>query len=602
MPGHQHYQINMDLQKISNSGLILGCCVTSAILAGCNKAKPVRPNVVIILSDDQGWGDLSFTGNKNLQTPNIDKLATNGAFFNHFYVCPVSSPTRAELLTGRYHDRSGVHGVSEGAERLNLDETTIAEVFKKAGYATGAFGKWHNGMQYPYHPNARGFDEFYGFCSGHWGDYFSSQLMDHNGEIVRGNGYITDDLTEKAMAFIGNHRDSSFFLYVPFNTPHSPFQVPDQWWNKFKDKKLEMLADERVIEDFQLTRAALAMCENIDWNVGKILARLKELNLEENTIVIYFCDNGPNEWRWNEGMKGRKGSTDEGGVRSPLIIRWTGKIDPGFRIDEIAGTIDLLPTLADLTGIKYQTQKPLDGVSLKPLLLKKKSEWNERHIISSWNGRVSVRSQNYRMDAQGKLFNMVTDPRQLKDISEEEPEITGQLMLSADQFKTEVLSKIPADARRFPVGHPDFRYTQLPARDGKAHGNIVRSNRSPNSTYFTNWIKTDDKITWDVEVLSEGDYEVEVYYTCPAKDTGSVFQLSFGLDKLTAKINEPNDPPLRGMEHDRVLRTQSYVKDFKPLKMGVIHLKKDTGDLTLKALEIPGSQVMDFRTLVIKKL
>jgi len=563
--------------------------------------KPQKPNVVIILSDDQGWGDLGFTGNKNLQTPNIDKLATSGAFFNHFYVCPVSSPTRAELLTGRYHDRSGVHGVSEGAERLNLDETTIAEVFRKAGYTTAAFGKWHNGMQYPYHPNARGFDEFYGFCSGHWGDYFSSQLMDHNGEIVRGSGYITDDLTDRALDYIENHKDSPFFLYVPFNTPHSPFQVPDQWWNKFKDKKLEMLADERVKEDIQITRAALAMCENIDWNVGRILSRLKELNLEENTIVIYFCDNGPNEWRWNEGMKGRKGSTDEGGVRSPLIIRWTGNIDPGSSIDEITGAIDLLPTLADLAGIKYQTQKPLDGVSLKPLLMKKKSEWNERHIISSWNGRVSVRSQNYRLDAQGNLYNMITDPRQLKDVSAEESDVTRQMNISAEQFKTEVLSKIPPDERRFTVGHPDFRYNQLPARDGKAQGNIVRSNRSPNSTYFTNWLKTDDKITWDVEVLSEGDYEVEVYYTCTAKDTGAVFQLSFGQDKITAKINEPHDPPLRGMEHDRILRTQSYVKDFKPLNMGVIHLKRDTGKLTLQALDIPGSQVMDFRTLVIKR-
>ena len=150
-----------------------------------------RPNVIVILSDDQGWGDLSANGNSNLATPHIDSLAAEGAKFDRFYVCPVCSPTRAEFLTGRYHPRSGVYSTSAGGERMDLDETTIADTFKAAGYATGAFGKWHNGMQYPYHPNGRGFDEYYGFCSGHWGNYFSPPL-DHNGKIVRGKGFVID--------------------------------------------------------------------------------------------------------------------------------------------------------------------------------------------------------------------------------------------------------------------------------------------------------------------------------------------------------------------------------------------------------------------------
>ena len=144
-----------------------------------------QPNVVVILTDDQGWGDLSLHGNTNLQTPNIDQLAEQGAQFDRFFVCPVCSPTRAEFLTGRYHPRSGVYSTSAGGERMNLDESTIADAFKAAGYKTAAFGKWHNGMQYPYHPNARGFDEYYGFCSGHWGHYFSP-LLEHNGELVKG--------------------------------------------------------------------------------------------------------------------------------------------------------------------------------------------------------------------------------------------------------------------------------------------------------------------------------------------------------------------------------------------------------------------------------
>ncbi len=146
-----------------------------------------RPNVLIVLTDDQGWGDLSSSGNTNLSTPAIDSLAKDGAVFDRFYVCPVCSPTRAELLTGRYHVRGGVFSTSAGGERLDLDEKTIAETFKAAGYATGAFGKWHNGMQYPYHPRGRGFDEYYGFCSGHWGDYFDAPL-EHNGRLVKGNG------------------------------------------------------------------------------------------------------------------------------------------------------------------------------------------------------------------------------------------------------------------------------------------------------------------------------------------------------------------------------------------------------------------------------
>jgi hypothetical protein len=422
-------------------------------------------------------------------------------------------------------------------------------------------------------------------------------LIDHNGKIVWGNGFITDDLTDKAMDFINSHKNKPFFLYIPFNTPHSPMQVPDRWWNKFKDKKLEMFADSGVPEDIPFTRAALAMCENIDWNVGRIMEKLKELNLEENTIVLYFSDNGPNGWRWNGGMKGKKGSTDEGGIRSPLIMRWSGTIVSGLQIDEIAGAIDLLPTLADMAGIEYQTQKPLDGISLKPLGLNNKNEWKDRCIFSNWGGKLSVRSQKYRLDNQGKLFNMITDPGQLTDISSSEPEVARKLKIAAEHWKADVLSGISPDKRKFPVGHPSFKYNQLPARDGKAFGNIVRSNQFSNSSFFTGWTSPEDKITWDVVVLSEGDFEAKIYYTCPSKDVGATVQLSLNSNSITAKVNVANDPPLRGMENDRVKRMESYVKDFKPLNMGVIHLKKGSGLLTLKALDIPGSQVMDFRLL-----
>ncbi|HJZ53688.1 MAG TPA: arylsulfatase, partial [Gemmataceae bacterium] len=359
-----------------------------------------QPNVVVVLADDQGWGDLSIHGNTNLNTPNIDSLARDGALFERFYVCPVCSPTRAEFLTGRYHPRGGVWNVSTGGERLNLDEKTIADAFQAAGYATGCFGKWHNGTQYPYHPNGRGFAEYYGFTSGHWGEYFNPPL-DHNGKPVTGNGYIADDLTDHATAFIEANKQRPFFCYLAFNTPHSPMQVPDRFYDKFKDVELKLRADAAQKEDIGHTRAALAMCENIDWNVGRVLAKLDALKLAGDTVVLYFSDNGPNGWRWNGGMKGRKGSTDEGGVRSPQLVRWPGHIKPGTKVSPIAGAIDLLPTLAELCGVKRVGEKPLDGTSLAPLLLGKAAQWPDRMIFSHWNGKVSVRTQRYRLDEAG---------------------------------------------------------------------------------------------------------------------------------------------------------------------------------------------------------
>ena len=236
-----------------------------------------------------------------------------------------------------------------------------------------AFGKWHNGMQYPYHPCGRGFDEFYGFCSGHWGHYFDT-LMEHNGSLVKGNGYINDDVTDRALRFIESNKSKPFFAYVPYNTPHWPPQVPDEFWQRFANKDLDKRYRDPAKEELVKTRSALAMVENIDWNVGRVLARLDELKIAENTIVIYFNDNGPNSFRWNAGVKGRKGSTDEGGVRSPLFVRWPNRIkNPGRRIKQICAAIDLMPTLCAATGSSPAKGKQLDGVSLLSILENKNS-------------------------------------------------------------------------------------------------------------------------------------------------------------------------------------------------------------------------------------
>ncbi|RMG31582.1 MAG: N-acetylgalactosamine 6-sulfate sulfatase [Bacteroidetes bacterium] len=561
-----------------------------------------KPNVLFILTDDQGWGDLSLNGNTNLQTPHIDRLAAEGVVFDHFYVSPVCSPTRAEFLTGRYHPRTGVSSTSAGGERLDLDETTIAEVFQRAGYATAAYGKWHNGMQYPYHPNGRGFEDYYGFCSGHWGNYFSP-VLEHNGRLVKGNGFIIDDLTEHAMSFMEQHQEDPFFLYLPFNTPHSPMQVPDRWWKKFEGKTLNMHHREPEKEDSLHLRAALALCENIDWNVGRLMARLEELGLAENTIVVYLSDNGPNGWRWNGGMKGRKGATDEGGVRSPTMIRWKGQIPAGQHLPHIAAAIDFLPTLSDLAGIPCQTQKPLDGISLKPLLLGQAAQWPERFIYNHWRGRTSVRSQQYRLDHENQLFDMQADPGQRTNVAAQLPEVAARLIAAKEKWVATVVAELPqADRRPFILGHPDAVYTQMPARDGIAHGHIQRSNRYPNCSFFTNWTSLQDSITWEAEVPASGNFEVVLYYTCKPEDVGARFELRFGTQSLQGRISQAHDPPLTGMEHDRAPRTESYVKDFKALELGSMQLEKGRGQLVLKALEIPGEEVMDFRLLMFKRL
>ena len=556
---------------------------TARAAGGPNKPGVRRPNIVLILADDQGWGDLSVNGNTNLSTPHIDSLARDGVLFERFFVCPVCSPTRAEILTGRYHPRGGVFDVTTGGERLNLDEKTIGDAFQAAGYATAAFGKWHNGMQYPYHPCGRGFDEFYGFCSGHWGDYFDAPL-EHNGMLIQGRGFLEDDLADHALRFIEVNKDRPFFCYVPFNTPHTPLQVPDRFYNKFVQRGLSLRARNPAAENVAFTRAVLAMCENIDWNVGRILKRLEDLKLADNTIVIYFSDNGPNSVRWNGGMKGIKGSTDEGGVRSPLSIRWPGHLPAGTRVRQIAAAIDLLPTLADLAGVSRVGSKPLDGVSLKPLLLGTAKDWPDRMIFSHWAGKTSVRTQRYRLDSDNRLFDMETDPGQDRDVAAEHPEVARRLSDEMARWRAEVLPGAGRDRRPYPVGYRRFPITQLPARDGVPHGHVRRSSQAPNCSYFCNWTSTDDRITWDVEVATAGRYEALVYYTCPVTDVGSIVELSFDGARLQSTVSEAHDPPLHGVEHDRVPRTgESLVKDFKPLRLGVVDLKPGRGPLTLRA-------------------
>ncbi len=556
-----------------------------------------RPNIVIILTDDQGWGDLSINGNSNLATPNIDSIGQDGAVLENFYVCAVCAPTRAEFLTGRYYPKTGVSGVSTGEGRLNPDETTIANIFQSNGYATGAFGKWHNGTQSPYHPNDRGFDEYYGFTSGHWGAYFSPPL-DHNGKKVKGNGYVVDDFTDHAIQFIKDNQDSPFFCYVPYNTPHSPMIISDEYYDRFADVDPEMKFHDKGKEDINMTRAALAMVENIDWNVGRVLQTLRDLELEDDTIVLYFSDNGPNSYRWNGGMKGRKGAIDEGGVRSPFLIRWPGQIPAGTQVDQVTAAIDLLPTLSTLAGLEVKTAKPLDGRSFSNLLSGSTAEWPDRHLYSIRGDEVSIRTHRFRFDAQGGLFDITQDRGQTNDIADQYPELVEELTEEAARFGTAMQKHFTASRDRpFAVGYATS--TTLPARDGIAQGStITRSSKAPNNSFFENWSSSDDSITWDVDITQSGDYEATVNYTCREGDVGATLRLTQDEgDSTEAKVTTAFDPPFYDNSKERMENSHYIVKDFTPLPLGTLSLTQGRQTIRLSAPAIPGEESIDVHSI-----
>ena len=613
----------MESFKRSALFLLANCFTFVAIGTSITASYAAQPNVVIFLADDAGWGDYSHSGNRQVSTPNIDSIATGGVSLDRFYVCSVCSPTRAEFLTGRYHPRGGVKGVSTGQERLNLDEKTIADAFKAAGYATGAFGKWHNGSQWPYHPMARGFDEYFGHTSGHWGEYFDAPL-EENGRMIRTKGYIVDVCTDRALSFIDRNKDKPFLCYVPFTTPHSPWAAPAEDWKRFKDMPIKQPATDPGAEVADNTRCALAMMENQDMNVGRVLAKLRELKVDDNTIVVYFSDNGPNSFRWTGGMKGRKGSTDEGGLRSVCYIRWPAKLPSGHTVTQIAGAIDLMPTITSLAGVKRVGDKPLDGRDLVPLLMQQKADWLEHRHFSTWAGNVSVRTQTHRLDHEGKLFDMIADPGQTTPINTSQPELAAELTAAVAAWRLDVLSEAKkqpnskqsngksgspkqggnaVDPRPLTVGYSEFPITMLPARDGEPKVGVKRSSGAPNCSYFVNWTSKDDSMVWLLDVHTAGRYEVSIDYTCKLPDVGSTIELSFQNASISGKVTPGWDPPLY-TNQDTLPRPdgESQMKEFRTLNLGEVSLPSGIGPLTLRAIDIPGKSVMDVRRVTLTLL
>ena len=566
-------------------------------------SKPISvgtPNIVLIIADDMGWGDLSSNGNTNLLTPNLDRLAKEGRSYPNFYVSAVCSPTRAELLSGRHAIEVGVTGTGAGRERINLGVELLPEVLAKAGYHNGLFGKWHNGTQAPYHPLSRGFDEFYGFTSGHWGSYFDYFIEEGN-SIGKFEGYLPDVLTTKAISFLAENKQKPSFTMLAFPTPHSPMQVPGKWFDPFAQRSLDSLGNGQGEEDLEFSKAALAMVENVDWNVGRVLNALDSLALTDNTLVIFMSDNGPNNWRWNGGMKGRKGSVDEGGVRSPLFMRWP-KWSANVLDYSTVSVRDIFPTILSIVNVQNQQPDVLVGRDiLKGLYVGVAAQsghvstrdFGGVHvesppIINQWRDQVSVRFLTRRLDPSGNLYRIDTDRGQNEPVLDEK-EMRANLMSVAERFRESILEPhLKPDTRPFTVGHESLKRTFLPARDAISSGGVSRSNRWPNDSYFDRWEDEDARIDWNVEVIESGLYEVKLFYTLADECKGTRVTFSTKADQLESSPLLAHFPGIEGQENDRILREESYVKDWKKETIGRLNLSKGIDTFSLSAQLLPG--------------
>ncbi|GAB3702533.1 sulfatase-like hydrolase/transferase [Spirosoma flavus] len=575
----------------------MAALVVGAWIARKPTASPrsASPNVLFILTDDQGWGDLSLHGNRFIETPNLDRMARSGAQFERFFVSPLCAPTRASLLTGRYHLRTGTVSVTQGWERMRSDELTLAEVFHQNGYATGCFGKWHNGEHVPEDPNGQGFDEFLGFCAGHWNNYFDTELQ-HNDRMVATKGFITDVLTDAALSFMGKNKSRPFFCYVPFNAPHSPHQVPDRYFDKYKAKGL---GDEEA--------SIYGMVENIDDNVGRLLARLDQLGLTQNTIVVFATDNGPNGHRFNGEMKGIKGSVDEGGVRVPLFIRWPGKIHSQTQIRPNAAHIDLLPTLVDLCSLRFKPVHPLDGRSLAGLLMGKVDTLPDRmlftHVASMSNSGLpaepgGVRTTQYRLvrqKGQTQLYDMLRDPSQSTDVSGEQPHQLQTLQVAYDRWFREVSQTI-SPTRPVPVAG---RRVLLQAPEAHFSGKVrYKQGNGWANDWLINWQSPADSIWWDVAVERPGVYQVSLQYTAGQAALGTLLTIKADNQTLQKTLKTSFDPPLKPSP-DRIPRKEVYEKSWAWLGLGKLKLPRGTYRMLLQARSVPNGQVAEVKGLLL---
>ena len=489
-----------------------------------------RPNVLLIITDDQGFGDLGVHANPVIRTPHLDRLAAEGVRLTNFYVSPVCSPTRASLLTGRYNYRTGVVDTFLGRSMMHGDEVTLAEMLGAAGYQTGIFGKWHLGDNHPMRPIDQGFGESLVLKGGGLGQ--PSDLQDggsyvdpillQNGMPTRTKGYVSDVITQAAVDFVAANRDRPFFAYLAFNAPHDPLtEVPPDHYQRYRQMDLSAARfpsrGQPLPDNLDTDKIArvYAMVSNIDDNIGRVMAKLREFGIDKDTIVVFMTDNGPQRPRFNAGLRGLKGTVYDGGIHVPCFVRWPAGFAnaPGREIDRIAAHIDITPTLLEACGVDPPASVAMDGVSLLPLLRGEASgaAWPNRILYLQWHrgdepepGRCfAARSQRWKLvQAAGinggdfrpkvELFDMTADPYEARDVSDAHPDVVTNMQAGYRQWFADVRSTRGFDPPRISVGTPHENPVVLTRQDWRG----PRAGWGPKSLGH-----------WEIEIVEAAQYE-----------------------------------------------------------------------------------------------
>tara|TARA_R110002049_G_scaffold2750_10_gene22474 strand:- start:144439 stop:145929 length:1491 start_codon:yes stop_codon:yes gene_type:complete len=460
-----------------------------------------KPNVILMMTDDQGYGPVGRHGHPWIKTPNLDRMYDTSMRFDRMLVAPTCSPTRSALMSGRHPMRNGITHTILERERMALSTVTLPQVLKEAGYTTGIFGKWHLGDEDEYQPRNRGFDEEFIHGAGGIGQSYACSCADapgneyfnpairHNGTFVKTNGYCTNLFFDAALGWIKKVKDSEepFFAYVVTNAPHGPFIAPPSNTKRFTDLGFE-----------EKTAGFYGMIENIDENFGKLLDKCEQWDLLDNTVIIFMSDNGmtgggsgrpgrplgkmadgTEMFLYNANMKGQKGSTDEGGVRVPFFVRWDGHIKAGQDVDRITAHIDVFPTIAALADARLP-EGQVEGRSLLPLIENPKSDWSDRYLFThkgrwktgedpnkyQWKG-FAVRNQQYRFVDNSALYDMQADPGQTNNIIDDNPEIVKTMRAEYDAWwKATVPLMVNEDAPMSPTQPYTEAYNKQKAEQG----------------------------------------------------------------------------------------------------------------------------------------
>ncbi len=479
----------------------------------CLAIHAKSPNIVLVITDDQGYGDLSCHGNPILKTPHLDRLHADSVRLTDYHVAPTCAPTRSALITGHWTNRTGVWHTIMGRSMLRANEVTIGTMLSQAGYATGMFGKWHLGDNYPYRPEDRGFQEVLRHGGGGVGqtpDYWDNAYFDgsywHNGIPEPAKGFCTDVFFDYAIDFIESKKDGDqpFFVYLCTNAPHGPMHSPEE-----------------SSRPYQNLGTGLAnfygMISNIDDNVGRMRSYLRENNLEENTIFIFTTDNGTSSGAkvFNDEMRGQKGSEYDGGHRVPFFIHWPGGGLVGGRdVPMITSYVDVVPTLLDLCGAAAPKSVKFDGVSIRSLLYNKDvASWPDRILVTDsqrvrdpikWR-KSSVMTDQYRLINGKELYDIKQDPSQKRDVAAEHPKVVNRLREFYDEWWAE-LEPTFAQTTEIYLGHPKANPVRMTSHDWIADGStpwnqraIRNAEKRPSNTGF-----------WAVKVIEEGIYDVEL--------------------------------------------------------------------------------------------